>query len=305
MPNPLDPNNVAATAVEFVSFYHDILRQIQQMYAVGTPGGKERAIKLYRQYHYWLHLADTQADKWLKENIPLMLQYGDDHGFLSLKSLGFLTVDDSFTQLHEQAIAGVIATVKQEMNKVTAQLDRSLLSFVRRVQLATPEQRAVLEEIAISVALGNDTAITSKRIQQRIVAKAIGGYIQVGNKTLPLNKYADLLARTHLRVAYSRGTEMRLQANNVQLVVISEHNTTCKMCKYIEGKVFSLDGKHPDYPSIKILPNGGCPIHPHCLHVENGFIVALASEEELQRVKIDPATWPFKDTKDKLIKRAA
>jgi hypothetical protein len=66
-----------------------------------------------------------------------------------------------------------------------------------------------------------------------------------------------------------------MQANNygTDLVQVSSHNTTTKICMPYEGKVYSISGKDKRFPPLMNTP----PYHPNCLHLifptfESGMI---------------------------------
>lgn len=48
----------------------------------------------------------------------------------------------------------------------------------------------------------------------------------------------------------------------MDLVEVSSHNTDCDICKEFEGKVYSISGKHKEYPKLERKP----PFHPGCRH---------------------------------------
>ena len=81
------------------------------------------------------------------------------------------------------------------------------------------------------------------------------------------------------------------------LYKISSHNTTCKLCAPLEGRVYSRSGTDPDFPPLAAafgkvdkagpdtLANSWLNIHPNCLHVLIAWTPAGRSEEELRKIK--------------------
>lgn len=287
-----------STADEFTQFFRGVLAELRDRF-VNAPSeiSRERLWNLFSQYKKYLRSVSADADAWIVENMGVMFVNGDAEGIVNLQ--GMVPKEAmvlTFTQVHEGALAEIVASMKEDYRKVIKSHENSLRGFISRIS-ATPEsRREVLQEIARSVAFGDSSQLTSKRIEARLASRAIGGYITAGNKTLRLDQYAELLARTNLRVAYTRGSELRYRANGINLVIISEHGTECKICGPIEGKIFSLSPNHPRYPHISSLPNEGTPLHPNCLHVELPFSEELADKEELLSGMIDKAEWPFKET---------
>jgi hypothetical protein len=285
----------AVLAAEFASFYKDALLEIQRLFTAAiTTAEKRRYMQLYLQYQEFLKEVETEAAAWIKTNIPRMAEYGSLDAKANLNALGITDFTMTFSQLHKEAVETVIATIKREMSDAVDVTSNTLLKYTRRLQVSSAEQRDILTNVARSVAFGDATPTLSANIAERLAARAIAGKITVGSRTMSLDSYAELVARTHLRVAYSRGTEMRLRANGVHLCVISEHGTQCKICGPLEGKIFSLDGSDPRFPPLSATPNEGTPFHPNCLHVVLPFIEDLALEGEIQDRMVDPAEWPFK-----------
>jgi hypothetical protein len=288
----LDGGLIEALSSDFAYFYKDLLLEVQTLFVFGSPAEKLRAYILFRQFEKKLLAVDAQAKKWMEENVPIFYHQGDEWAQQQLRALG--VSPNQFYQVSEGAIWHVVATMKQEITHATSQYKENLLSYVRHLQVLPDEQRAILQNIARSAALGTTISTTSKNIQERLVARSINGYLRVGKRTIKLDQYAEMIARTHLRVAHSRGTEARCRATGIELVIISEHSTDCKICKPLEGKIFSLNDKGTaQYPSVRILPNGGTPFHPNCLHVESPLIPELAGEEVMREGIFEAESFPF------------
>jgi len=77
-----------------------------------------------------------------------------------------------------------------------------------------------------------------------------------------LGRYAKMVARTTLREAQTRATLDQCAQYDNDLVKVSEHGTTCDICKPYEGNTYSLSGTDPEYPEL----DEPCPWHPNCMH---------------------------------------
>jgi len=102
----------------------------------------------------------------------------------------------------------------------------------------------------------------------------------------PLDRYAEMVARTTTREAMIQGTINRLREHGVTLAQVSAHSAE-DFCRYYENAIVSLDGPHPVYPPISTI-NGGPPFHPRCVHVLTPFVERLATDEENKRGVIAP-----------------
>lgn len=292
MPAAFDGNLIVARAKDFSEFYKKMLLELQNMLVFGNPSDKRRATVLIQQFQKLLRQVDVEAEAWMVSNIGTFYRNGDEFAKAQLQAVGLNEQSFRFYQVHESAVAHVVATMREEILGAVSQLRGNLLTYIRLMQVSPDEQRAVLQEVARSVALGDATPTLSRNLQERLAARAVAGYVKVGARTMKISTYAELLARTHLRVAHSRGTEARLRANGIELVIISEHATDCKICAPLENKIFKLVGES-NYPPITMLPNEGTPFHPNCLHVELPLIPELAGEEILREGEFDAESYPF------------
>lgn len=86
--------------------------------------------------------------------------------------------------------------------------------------------------------------------------------IEVGNRLYNLKSYSEMLSRTTMREAQTAATLDVCAEYDNDLVQFSDHQTDCELCKPFEGNIYSISGKHPDYPKLDEEP----PIHPNCEH---------------------------------------
>jgi hypothetical protein len=89
-----------------------------------------------------------------------------------------------------------------------------------------------------------------------------------GNRMMPSDKYAAMLART-----------ARIETDNIamlgkalddgnDLVECSVEPSTCPLCAVYQGRIYSISGKTPGYPALykTAFKNGYSIIHPNCRH---------------------------------------
>jgi hypothetical protein len=86
--------------------------------------------------------------------------------------------------------------------------------------------------------------------------------IEVNGRLYNLKSYSEMLSRTTMRDAQTAATLDVCAEYDNDLVQFSDHQTECDVCKEFEGKIYSISGKHPDYPKLEESP----PIHPNCEH---------------------------------------
>ena len=252
------------TSSEYASLFQDVLQELKERFVFAPTYERDRLNSLLLQYSDLLRGVMKDGDKWIDENIRNFFLQGDAFAQTVLPDvLGGVPVNTTFSQVHQGAIAVVAQTMKQFQNEAIATHISTLTRFIRQIKLAGVDKRVVMEEVARAVFSGDDTYSVSRNIETRLTARAIGGQIRVGKKLMPLSKYAELLARTNLRVAFTQGTILRLKSNNIRLVIVSEHGTECVICTPLEGRIFTLSSVSGKYPTIYATPNDGTPFHPN------------------------------------------
>lgn len=120
-------------------------------------------------------------------------------------------------------------------------------------------------------------------------ARKLGGrLIEVGNATMTVRDYADVVARTRTREATETAHRERLLSGGIRLGQIFGSNSA-NFCTAFVGLVVSLTGSDETidgvtYPARERLPNGGPPFHPRCSKNTVAFDPDLASSKRLALV---------------------
>ncbi len=116
--------------------------------------------------------------------------------------------------------------------------------------------------------------LTSRQVSQKIMTrllKKLGGqdFITIKGKdgkerNYNLRSYSEMVARTRMREAQSKATIEMCKDYDNDLVQWSQHSEPCPDCALLEGQIFSISGKHPEYPALTgdVEP----PLHPNCEH---------------------------------------
>lgn len=101
-----------------------------------------------------------------------------------------------------------------------------------------------------------------------------------------LDYYGQMVATRVRYETMTRATMQACQQNGWDLVMVSPNPSTIgDYCDEYRGKVFSLSGQSPVYPSVSMLPGGTAPMHPHCRHY---LIPFTGMETGLSEEGLDP-----------------
>jgi hypothetical protein len=109
-------------------------------------------------------------------------------------------------------------------------------------------------------------------------------------KKVSVTAYSEMLARTSRISTANEGMVNRTQELGRDLVICTEIQSTCPICKKYEGKVYSISGNDKRFPPLYDSPNspfqnGYSIIHPNCRHEFLPFIEELHDNDikELQK----------------------
>lgn len=178
--------------------------------------------------------------------------------------------------LYEDALASFTSALnagKNNMYRLTRLTQQKLLdeSFID-LSIAS-----VGEGGSIALAIEN---ITSELERRLLEALGNNQFIQAGSRKFTVRYYAELLARTKFHEAQSQACLATCKNYSTDLVLISSHNTTTKICLDFEGKVFSISGTDPRFAPLDLYP----PFHPNCLHLMYPqFESALEAQGSLEK----------------------
>ena len=144
-------------------------------------------------------------------------------------------------------------------------------------------QQTLVDESFVNIAIGAGFEMGDLR-EAKTILKAMfespgwkmvdeRRFIQAGARKYRPHYYAEMLARTKFHQAHSQATLVQAQNYGTNLVEISSHNTTTKICIPFEGNIYSISGTHKIFPPLPDSP----PFHPNCLHLmyptfESGLI---------------------------------
>jgi len=260
--------------------------------AAAFAGQRARAAALLHQYQTILADLNDEAAAWIELNIPRA--YGSGLEFvdgsianyrragINLRPRGSgatgRTEREVFAQIHREAIRAVTESMLDVMSKAAQQIGRRVDDVFRREGIRAVAQGIVGGRARIDV---------SRELERRLRELGRPDFVDKLGRHWPLDRYAEMVARTTTREAMTQGTINRLREHGITLAQVSAHNAA-DFCVYYENAVVNIgDEPHPVYPPISAV-NGGPPFHPRCVHVLTPFVERLATEEEKRRGIIPP-----------------
>lgn len=140
--------------------------------------------------------------------------------------------------------------------------------------------REVISEATTGVLTGVETRLqVSQQALNNFAAKGVTGFIDKAGRNWELASYVEMAVRTGAARAALQGhvdTSLRL---GVDLMIVSSHSNTCPLCAPWGGKVISITGKTPNYPTLEQAKAAGL-FHPNCKHTLTVYLPELDDLED-------------------------
>lgn len=123
----------------------------------------------------------------------------------------------------------------------------------------------------------------AKVYKERLAEKGVTGFRDAAGRDRNMKTYAEMVARSTVREAMIEGTSNRLLEHGHDMAKISggTGENTCDKCAAWVGRIISLTGKTPGYPTIADARAVGV-FHPRCTHTTSS---AMTFEGEIAKAK--------------------
>lgn len=206
----------------------------------------------------------------------------------AIEALG-ITSNDTFTQLHKEAIELIADNIVNGLNNATDTVGRRIEDAIRTI---------ALEDTSMKFATGQ----TIKQLQKELINDLINNNIycmkdKLG-RNIPISAYAETVARSIVAETQNTCIKNVAKENGHDLVKMTSHYGACPVCVPYEGRVYSLSGKDKRFPSIKNVPgfrDGYNNIHPRCSHRIGVWVEKYGDAEK----EIKNSNKPFNIPKEK------
>jgi hypothetical protein len=164
--------------------------------------------------------------------------------------------------------------IPRELNRIFLQTrqeavgDVALLRRVARARVLGETREQLARDIAQTMRDGATERLKRRLpadVAERLRAIADGKFVPIVGKdgTLrryDLKKYAELVGHTWMMAAANEAALRMAERFGTDLVQMPVHSGACPICRPRQGKVYSISGRHPDFPALDFR----LPLHPHC-----------------------------------------
>jgi len=174
-------------------------------------------------------------------------------------------IDTAFTTTHQRAVQALLASSLDS-------LEQSNLMILRKSQ---DIYRSVIAEASEQVLTGARTRTEAAQdALNRFANRGVTAFVDNAGRSWEMATYAEMAVRSATGQAAVQGHFDRLQANNRDLVIVSDSPEECPLCRPWEGKVLSISGEDPERPSVQEARDAGL-WHPNCTHSAGLYVPGL------------------------------
>ncbi|MBR0189025.1 MAG: hypothetical protein IJQ23_01410 [Clostridia bacterium] len=171
-----------------------------------------------------------------------------------------------------------------------AAIETPYIELARHTQYANDYQKEIIDK-AITEAEKEGYGATVEKvkniIQDTLAKDNASMIVQYSNGTkMPLDKYAEMLARTSRIETANKGSFDRCRKLGIDLVRCTKVPNCCPYCQMYEDKVYSISGNDTRFPALyeTALQRGYDIMHPNCRHEFIPFIEEFYTDEEMQEL---------------------
>ena len=261
---------------ELERIYRIVEREIvKEMFLVDIGNYRElKAIKTRENIDGLIKMLNKAAIKWSKEAVPEAYEKGYAVSKTRLEILGAQKDGEFNNKIHVQAIEhqidetmDVLIKANQSINLNVAMylyLTQQAFRGIMQIQAFDFRDEELIADLLDDAIRAGETRTYAKNLVMDYIKSEVGEgkFIQIRGRNYNMEKYADGVAKTRLRVVQTESVLNSCKEYDNDLVQVSDHGTTTPICLPYEGNVYSLSGKSSAYPYLDAYP----PFHFRCQH---------------------------------------
>lgn len=276
----INENNILKFQNTLKEAYKSILSEIEGATDFGIANRKA----ILAQIEEILTETGDDVQAFLEKEIPKYYQSGFKDADKQLNNIsGVDTIAKTgFNRVHKEAIASLVDDASTAFAESLTGVNRSA-----RLLLGKATRDLLTQKMAEGTIGGKALREVRATLKGILQEQGLDSLVDKGGKSWSLDRYSEMLFRTKAVEARNRGLANRMAENGYDLVQVSSHGAD-DVCGQWEGKILSLNGDTPGYPTVADAEADGL-FHPNCRHAINALIPSLA--------KATSAYYPDEETK--------
>lgn len=255
-----------------LDLYQGTYKKITKEMITATEAGRISRARLMVRINHELSTYGIDADKWVRAELP---RYYNDGAAIALQDLRKMGLDLSTANsapINAAAISALTDETSSAVFEAITGVSRNVSNIISEAQR---------RQLTLTLAEGKLTAETRKMITaqmvQRLQESGIGAIKDKLGREWTFERYSSMLVRTQAVEARNSGLANKMVQYGYDLVQVSNHGTKHAACRKWEGKILSITGKTPGYPTLATAKSEGL-FHPNCKHAINVINEALAKK---------------------------
>lgn len=237
--------------------YNDLIRDMNDF--AKTPFARERAAAMLARVDDTVRRLDAQTRAFVQKEVPATYFATANAVKGDIKKLK-IRVPEAFSQIHFEAANAIAEDAMLKFGHTMTGIKRSAEEVVKFSQ-----QKSIREIIGAGQLEGAAAKEISKQVQAKIAEDRITVLIDRGGKKWDLDVYAEMLTRQMLANSGRDGVLNMAAEFKLDLAIITTHGSAHEECRVWEGKVVSLTGKTPGFPTLQDAIDAGL-LHVGCKH---------------------------------------
>jgi hypothetical protein len=270
MPAQADPDIALRLAKAVADIYGQAAQRMLETVArrlatgIDSPGWAERKLleilRLRDEAQRILDRLTTAGPEAVAEVIDEAYQLGST---AAAKALG---IEATFGVTNERAVQALAQETVTAVTSTHGQILRSTLDAYRSV---------IAETSVPDVVTGTTTRRqAAQRALDRFADRGISGFTDTAGRQWQLESYVEMATRTGSAQAQVAGHLDRYVDEGHDLVIVSDAPQECRLCRPWEGRVLSIRGRTPGYPTVTQARRAGL-LHANCRHSLGAYIPGL------------------------------
>jgi len=272
-----------ASVQKLIDVYTKAKERLINLLAVKDNNGNSTFYEkaLIKQIDAEIKKLNKEASGWAQVALPAAYDLGIDNTNDGLAQQGeeVPPLDATLAGLHTSAVKVIVNNTVNTLVTANMWVGRQLKDHIRQ---------AGLEATAMKYASGQTYKQMGKEFKQRLLNENITSIKTTSGANIPVEKYAATVARSTTREATNTATMNQLTGFGYDLVMMSTHTPTCKLCAPLQGRVYSISGTDRRFPALGVAfkpPYHN--VHPNCDHVIAPWVEAAKSRQEFAQAVRD------------------
>jgi len=260
-----------------------------------TTSAKQYARAILKQLEIELKRMHEANARFVSKTIPKEYRDAVHAVTRAFKRAGIpLAKTSTWATIHVEAIHELAREMQYQLGSGLETVGRQVRAYVSQAQ--DQALRTIgLEESAAKVATGSTVTQMRNAMIDRMQREALMTVQTRDGRQMRIERYAELVSRSTTREAGNAARINQLQDNGHDLVKMTTHYPTCKICAPLQGRVYSISGKSARFPSLsRAFQPHYKNVHPNCRHSVHPWIEGLQTPEEVEET-VRQSNKPWED----------